>query len=650
MRYPSRHLTSVVAAVLAAAACHDTTEPDLPSPLAVMVSNPVLRAGTSAASVSLSTTGAAIDSVAFVSIAPGSAPDATRATIENRRTGQVIATAMAGGGFDPVGVPAAAGDTLDVRMTLATGGLASARAIVPARRPPRVVRTSPTRARTDVALNAIVVVIFSEPIDRATVDDRSIKLLRRGGAAVAGEIRYTAGSGVSVEFVPSAPLAPATDYELLLSGLIKDLSGDALEVIGSTGFTTVAAAQPPVTPSDPIPPVPGSDPIAPSGSHLAFTTQPSDVVAFTPFAPAVVVTLRNAQGATLTRFTGTVTLRLDPDAGDVFLWGMYVDAVAGVATFPVVALPAAGSGYTLVATAEPATSARSDDFTVLETPWMGMAAPPNWRYYAAGAVLRGMLYHIGGTTDPEDHIGATGSVDAYDPEMGIWFSRAPVPSPRQRAGAGVVDDILYVVGGDSGDGPLSTVQAYDPTTDTWADRAPMHVARNNPGVGVVDGILYVIGGTDVGGSVEAYDPRTDSWTLKTDMPTPRAGAGIGVVDGILYAVGGGNGFTGEAAVEAYDPVTDSWTTRSPLPFARGFSGIAVIEDRLYVLGGFTGSPPQYVNSLNPQYVANVDVYDPTTNSWSPRPSLPARGVTIAGVIDGTVYAIVEGFLTFAYEP
>lgn len=49
------------------------------------------------------------------------------------------------------------------------------------------------------------------------------------------------------------------------------------------------------------------------------------------------------------------------------------------------------------------------------------------------------------------------------------------------------------------------------------------------GVGVLDGILYAVGGHDgplVRKSVEAFDPETGSWTPVSDMALCRRNAGI----------------------------------------------------------------------------------------------------------------------------
>ena len=92
----------------------------------------------------------------------------------------------------------------------------------------------------------------------------------------------------------------------------------------------------------------------------------------------------------------------------------------------------------------------------------------------------------------------------------------------------------------------------------------MPTARAGLAVGVVDGVLYAVGGFRADGgvlnTVEAYDRRTNTWTTKAPMPTARWGLAVGVVNDVLYAVGGINtrsssppSYGGLATVEATIP-------------------------------------------------------------------------------------------------
>src|SRR5436305_14097785 len=160
-----------------------------------------------------------------------------------------------------------------------------------------------------------------------------------------------------------------------------------------------------------------------------------------------------------------------------------------------------------------------------------------------------------------------------------------------------MNGILYAVG--------AVVQAYDPVANSWTTKASMPTRRGGLGVGVVNGVLYAVGGEDglyhcpFGGApgpgpflgvVEAYDPVANTWTTKASMPTPRARFGVGVTNGVRYAVGGSkcSGVAGDR-VEGYDPVTDTWTSKASLPTAGGDLRVGVVDGVLYAIGEKEGT-------------------------------------------------------------
>lgn len=72
------------------------------------------------------------------------------------------------------------------------------------------------------------------------------------------------------------------------------------------------------------------------------------------------------------------------------------------------------------------------------------------------------------------------------------------------------------------------------------------------GVGVLEGILYAVGGHDgplVRKSVESYDPAKNRWTPVSDMALCRRNAGVVALNGLLYVVGGDDGSSNLASVE-----------------------------------------------------------------------------------------------------
>jgi len=231
--------------------------------------------------------------------------------------------------------------------------------------------------------------------------------------------------------------------------------------------------------------------------------------------------------------------------------------------------------------------------------WTTKASMPTARSGALVADLNGLLYAVGGTPAGQVDPLPAGTVEVYDPASDSWTTKQPIPAPPFGAGVGVVNGILYVIGGiapsSSGAMVTGTLRAYDPIANTWTTKAPMPTPRLTFAVGVVNGILYTVGG-DAAGTVEAYDPLTNTWTTKQPMLTPRSGIDVGVVNGILYAAGGttGNNSDGIPIIvntfEAYDPATNTWTTRTPMITGRLDLGVGVADGVLYAIGGRPPSP------------------------------------------------------------
>ncbi|MEX2206804.1 MAG: kelch repeat-containing protein [Myxococcota bacterium] len=89
-----------------------------------------------------------------------------------------------------------------------------------------------------------------------------------------------------------------------------------------------------------------------------------------------------------------------------------------------------------------------------------------------------------------------------------------------------------------------------------------------------------------------------------------------------------------AETEVYDPKTDTWSTAPPMRTPRMlFAAASGADGKIYVIGGqtFWGGEP----------LANVDVYDPATKRWSRGPSLRIGrvGHTAVTTGDGTIWVV-----------
>ena len=171
----------------------------------------------------------------YVSLPSGAVPGGRRAIARNVRTLQTVEREFIDGGFDPVAILARPGDELEIEIIRENGTSLRMGVLVPARRRPRIVRTSPPRDKRDVPLNLRMSVVFTEPLDPAS-SARPLRLMR-GTTEVPGLVELDT-DGLAIGFVPAAPLAPRTVYRLEVSDDIRDRDGDPIEESVTVEFTT----------------------------------------------------------------------------------------------------------------------------------------------------------------------------------------------------------------------------------------------------------------------------------------------------------------------------------------------------------------------------------------------------------------------------
>ena len=220
-------------AVLLSVACSDAT--GTPSTSPSTPSDPTL-----AAALSVNMTGATVEQVAYVALDPGTIDAGMTATITERVSGVERAVPVVNGGFDPVAVPAHAGDTLVVSVATAAGQVVVA-SVVARPRPPHVVRVDPPKDQVDVPLNTNLIVVFNEPVSAGTLTSATMQL-RQGTTTVPGTIAVAPATPWLATFTPNQPLVPATTYTFTVTGAIADPNGLTLD----SPITVSFATEPPV--------------------------------------------------------------------------------------------------------------------------------------------------------------------------------------------------------------------------------------------------------------------------------------------------------------------------------------------------------------------------------------------------------------------
>jgi N-acetylneuraminic acid mutarotase len=138
-------------------------------------------------------------------------------------------------------------------------------------------------------------------------------------------------------------------------------------------------------------------------------------------------------------------------------------------------------------------------------------------------------------------------------------------------------------------------------------------------------------------------PAQGAWTTLQPAPSKRTEVAAAAVAGKIYLIGGFSepslsnlsNLTITNAVEEYDPATNLWSTRASLPVGLHHVGIAAVGGTVYVAGGFTKS---LLSVWNP--VATLYRFDPTRNTWTELAPMPtARGALAMTEISGQLIAI-----------
>ena len=232
-------IASILFGFSAIGACSESTRPAHgPDAVAEVVQNAVKVSGRLSTRSEIVVAGSApMSQLVFASMSPGSLTAGDSVEIAPVGTnGASVGASMFDGGFDPVGIDAEGADSLTVAV-LAGGAWHPVSMRIPSSRAPTVVRTSPARGRTDVALNQQIEIVFSQPVDGSTVTTTSIELLS-SGTIVPATVALSAGRPWIVELVPTSALLPNTVYTIRVDGTIMDTNGSSLTTPVTSDFET----------------------------------------------------------------------------------------------------------------------------------------------------------------------------------------------------------------------------------------------------------------------------------------------------------------------------------------------------------------------------------------------------------------------------
>jgi N-acetylneuraminic acid mutarotase len=262
------------------------------------------------------------------------------------------------------------------------------------------------------------------------------------------------------------------------------------------------------------------------------------------------------------------------------------------------------------------------------------------RWHSSANYYNGKIYVIGGLWNAN-------TVEEYTIETDTWQTKKSMPTPRAFIGSGLVDSNIYVIGGAIANEPAQKViEKYNPVTDEWTQVDSMLAPRFGMGSCVYNSRIYLFGGNNPAeNTVEAYDPIAKEWiTNLVNMPTARWEPECVLVDNQIYVIGGflnaGNGQASDA-VEVFDPESNLWTIKASLPEKRGGGAVAYAKGKIYYFGG----SPQHGNHGD-----NVWAYDPEFDQWYILPGmLFSWAMMPICVVDSLIYLMAGSLIAWPHN-
>ncbi len=270
------------------------------------------------------------------------------------------------------------------------------------------------------------------------------------------------------------------------------------------------------------------------------------------------------------------------------------------------------------------------------------------------------FYLFGGRENSAD-------LDIYDYQAKTWSTIAnSAPEDFNHFQAVEYNGLIWVIGAFKDNAfpnevPADFVWAYNPATNNWTQGPAVPTTRKRGSAGLVvhNDKFYIVGGNTIGHNggyipwFDEFDPATGLWTTLTDAPRARDHFHAAVVNDKMYVAGGrlsgGAGGTFNpliAEVDVYDFTTSTWSTlpsASNIPTPRAAASVAVLQNELYVIGGEIEDDLQG-NTIN-DAVKTTESFNPLTGTWTNRADLLIERHGTQAIVSGDGIHLAAGSST-----
>jgi N-acetylneuraminic acid mutarotase len=265
--------------------------------------------------------------------------------------------------------------------------------------------------------------------------------------------------------------------------------------------------------------------------------------------------------------------------------------------------------------------------------WSRAASLPLARTEVAAARHGTELVVVGGYLSSG---ATTNEADAYAPATDRWRQLPPLPVAVNHATAATWRGRIVVAGGYPGTRP-PTARAFMLEGNDWRELARMPAGRGAAGAAVIGDTLYVVGGIAPAGLARnalALNLRTGAWRT-IPGPTPREHLAVAAAGGRVYALAGRTAGldTNVRTLESWRPGERRWRRHPPVPRSRGGTGAAAVGDTIVSVGGEEPGGT----------IRTVYAFNTRTRRWRRLADLPSprHGLGVVA-FNRRVYAIAGG--------
>ncbi len=179
--------------------------------------------------------------------------------------------------------------------------------------------------------------------------------------------------------------------------------------------------------------------------------------------------------------------------------------------------------------------------------WNVLSPMPTGRQHIDCGIYENKIYVIGGLDtwiDPDSGI-ISKKNEAYDIATNTWSEKSEIPSLRNNPAIIIVDSLIYVIGGGGSETNIwtniATVECYNVKTDTWEQKNDLPYPVFKPAAVVLNNQIFVLGGQVEEGCTDKiliYKAETDEWEEITPLPHIKTFFGCTAIGNKIYIMGG----------------------------------------------------------------------------------------------------------------